>query len=92
MKRKARQRRMQLREQGLQATGVGLSKQSALTVRIAPAWSPEQALAVYEVLDDLMDSIWRQYGLEIVQACKNERTTNAQHFRAAYVDADDVPF
>ena len=47
---------------------------------------------MYEVLDDLLDIIWRQYGLEIVQACKNERSHKAHNFSAAHIDEDDAPF
>ena len=33
--------------------------------RIPDYWSPEQALAVYEFLDDLRERIWDQYREQI---------------------------
>jgi hypothetical protein len=30
-------------------------------------WSPEEALAVFELLDDLRDKIWAHYGLRLQQ-------------------------
>jgi DNA replication protein DnaC len=34
---------------------------------------PDQALVVYETLNDLIDLIWRHYGLDIQHAFKNQR-------------------
>lgn len=43
------------------------STRSLLTMRFAiPAyWTPDQALAVVELLDDLRDLIWAHYGTQI---------------------------
>jgi hypothetical protein len=43
------------------------STQSLLTMRFAiPAyWTPDQALAVVELLDDLRELIWAHYGTQI---------------------------
>jgi hypothetical protein len=35
-------------------------------------WSPEQALAVFELLDDLRDKIWAHYGLRLQQLLAEE--------------------
>jgi hypothetical protein len=32
-----------------------------ITIEIPTTWSPEQALAVYELLDDLREKIWDRY-------------------------------
>lgn len=34
---------------------------------IDPNWSPPQALAVFELLDDLRERIWLHYGVELQQ-------------------------
>lgn len=38
-------------------------------------WSPEQALAVFELLDDLRDKIWAHYGLHLQQLLAEQQTT-----------------
>ena len=53
---------------------------------IDPDWSPEQALAVIELLDDLRDRIWSHYGPVLQQRLHNDRVT--RH----HVDVTDPPF
>ena len=36
-----------------------------ITVEIPVTWTPEQALAVYELLDDLRERIWEIYDLRL---------------------------
>jgi hypothetical protein len=36
-----------------------------ITVSIPGLWTPEQALAVFELLDELREKIWIRYGSEI---------------------------
>jgi hypothetical protein len=53
-------------------------------------WTPEQALAVWELLDDLRDRIWTHYGLLIQNQLREQHITNA-----ALDDDDDdqdLPF
>ena len=38
-----------------------------IDLAIPAHWSPEQALAVFELLDDLRDKIWAHYGLRLQQ-------------------------
>ena len=38
-------------------------------------WSPEQALAVFELLDDLRDKIWAHYGLRVQQLLAEQQQT-----------------
>lgn len=54
--------------------------------------TPKQAMAVYEILDDLMDVIWRQYGKDIQRALKHDRTYDAKDFSSPGIDETDVPF
>ena len=49
----------------------GLSK--GLDFLIACDWTPEQALAVVELLDDLRDRILRHYQLPIMEQMREER-------------------
>lgn len=91
MEHKTRAKRMGLREYRLDEMGLANTKATARTLRIAPNWTPEQAAAVYEILDDLIDVIWRQYGPDIQQAFRNEHTYNAKTFSSASIDENDVP-
>jgi hypothetical protein len=36
-----------------------------ITVEIPGTWTPQQALAVYELLDDLRERIWQIYNLQL---------------------------
>ena len=49
-------------------------------------WSPEQAMAVIEVLDDLRDRITAHYGRVLQQRLRDDRVT--QH----PIDITDPPF
>jgi hypothetical protein len=54
------------------------STRSLLTIPFAiPAyWTPDQALAVVELLDGLRELIWARYGLQLL----DERRTRLQPF------------
>lgn len=53
---------------------------------IDPNWSPDQALAVIELLDDLRDRIWSHYELALLTKLREERG-NHRH-----VPISDPPF
>jgi hypothetical protein len=44
-------------------------------------WTPDAALAVFELIDDLRDQIWRRYGLAIQDEL--HRQTDLDHIDAA---------
>lgn len=46
-----------------------------LELLIDPNWSPDQALAVIELLDDLRDLIWSHYEIVLQQKLRDERIT-----------------
>ena len=48
---------------------------SGLPVLIDPNWSPEQVLAVIELLDDLRERIWAHYESVLVDTFENDRVT-----------------
>jgi hypothetical protein len=54
-------------------------------------WTPAQATAVFEVLDDLLESVWRRYGVQIQQAQRRDRVVKTPAIRANLGD-EDVPF
>jgi hypothetical protein len=50
------------------------SSQRLLTIPFAiPAyWTPEQALAVVELLDDLRELIWAHYGMQVIDEAREQ--------------------
>ena len=53
-------------------------------------WSPEQAVAVFEILDELREHVWASYVLQIQQLLRGERGTAVP--AADDIDEADVPF
>ena len=56
-------------------------------------WSPEQALAVYEFLDELRERIWDSYGEQITEQMRLEYE---EHEKRAQLQLslfdDEIPF
>ncbi|MFD1981422.1 hypothetical protein ACFSOZ_23685 [Mesorhizobium newzealandense] len=42
-------------------------------------WTPEQAAAVFELLDDLRDCIWSRYAPHIQQFVRHQQAPDHQH-------------
>ena len=49
--------------------------QKGLELLINPNWSPDQAMAVIELLDDLRDRIWAHYEMVLQQKFDDDRIT-----------------
>ena len=47
-----------------------------LSLLIDPNWSPAQAMAVIELLDDLRDLIWAHYEVTLHQRYRADRITH----------------
>ena len=60
-------------------------------IRLPIDWSPEQAVAVFEILDELRDSVWARYGLQIQHVLREQRCTTPPN-AADNIDDADVPF
>ena len=43
------------------------------TLRLPDDWTPEQALAVYELLTDLAEAVWNRYELVLIEQWRGER-------------------
>jgi hypothetical protein len=63
--------------------------QHGLSFLIDAEWTPEQALAVYELLDDLRERIWEHYILPI-QALLQEQRDTCETYQPNNID--DPPF
>ena len=57
-----------------------------LELLIDPNWSPDQAMAVIELIDDLRDRIWSHYEIALQQKLRDERITHCE------VTISDPPF
>ncbi|RUW67044.1 hypothetical protein [Mesorhizobium sp. M2A.F.Ca.ET.067.02.1.1] len=55
----------------------GLSR--GIDFLINPEWTPEQALAVFEFLNDLADSIWSHYCVKLQELIQEQQRTPTDH-------------
>ena len=65
---------------------------AAGSITLPTHWSPEQAVAVFEILDDLRERVWAHYGLQIQQVLRDERNTAVPAAGDIDIDEADVPF
>lgn len=61
-------------------------------VTLPTHWSPAQAVAVFEILDELRECVWACYGLQIQQVLRDERGTAVPAADDIDIDEADVPF
>ena len=64
---------------------------SVSTIEIPLDWSPDQALAVFEILGALREHLWIYYGMEIQHALRLQQSAPAPYM-PSNIDAKDVPF
>lgn len=62
------------------------------SITLPTHWSPEQAVAVFEILDGLREHVWARYGLQIQQVLRDERSTAVPAVHDVAIDEGDVPF
>jgi hypothetical protein len=60
--------------------------QQGLELLIDPNWSPDQAMAVIELIEDLRDRIWSHYQIVLQQKLHDEPITHSD------VTISDPPF
>ena len=65
---------------------------AATPMTLPTGWSPEQAVAVFEILDELRERVWSHYGLQIQQVLRDERCTAVRAADDISIDEADVPF
>ena len=72
-------------------TEIGFTRhRGAGPITLPTHWTPEQAVAVFEILDELREHIWARYGLQIQQVLRDERSTTVPATHD--IDKGDVPF
>jgi hypothetical protein len=65
---------------------------AAGSITLPTHWSPEQAVAVFEILDELREHVWARYGVQIQQVLRDERGTAVPAADDIDIDEADVPF
>ena len=50
-------------------------------------WTPEQALAVVELLDDLRELIWAHYDVQLIDLVQTEHTDTAPTMKTKQADS-----
>jgi hypothetical protein len=63
--------------------------QYAIPLAIPTYWTPEQALAVFELVDDLRDHIWSIYQADLQRLIRQQR--QPEPINPLKID-DDIPF
>ena len=66
------------------------SNRPTIPLQIPTCWTQEQAFAVFELIDDLRDAIWRYYALHLQEEYRDQVQQRAG--RHEPVDLDDLPF
>jgi len=65
---------------------------AAGSITLPTHWSPEQAVAVFEILDELREHVWARYGPQIQQVLRDECSTTVPAAHDIDIDEADVPF
>lgn len=60
-------------------------------INLPTYWSPEQAVAVFEFLDELRDRVLGHYGVQIHKFLRDDQV-NPTPFTHNDIDENDVPF
>jgi hypothetical protein len=64
----------------------------AATVVIPASWTPEQALAVFKLLDELRDRLWAIHGCHIQDLLQQEQGFAARDLQPGEQNSDDPSF
>ena len=62
----------------------------AIPLPIPTYWTPEQAIAVFELIDDLRERIWSFYQVDLQQLTRQQR--QSEPVDPIDIDEDDPPF
>jgi len=65
-------------------------RQRGIAFLLPDDWSPEQALAVVELLDDLRERIWQHYQIPLHQLIDEQHSTHVDSVDA--LQGDDLLF
>jgi hypothetical protein len=72
--------------------GIASNYAAMTTIRIPQHWSDEQALAVWDLLDEIARCVWDRYELPLIELLRPD-LEEAQHDQPDLFDPDDeIPF
>jgi hypothetical protein len=66
--------------------------QRGLPFIVSADWTPEEALAVFELVNDLRDVIWEKYQVPIKYLLKKQRRPARKGKSSVRADKNDPPF
>ena len=70
-----------------------MSTRSAhLTLPLPDHWTPEQALIVYELLNDLAEAIWKRYEIPLIELLTSDLDQNNASPHDPLDFDDPIPF
>ena len=59
-------------------------------IKLPDYWTPEQATAVFEFIDEIREAILIQYRLQLMEQMRLERCTEFEP--TGNIDGEDIPF
>ncbi len=62
------------------------------TLQLPDHWTPEQALAVYELLNDLAESVWNRYQIPLLELIVPELDEHDASQLELFDLDDQIPF
>ena len=62
------------------------------TLQLPDDWTPEQALAVYALLNDLADAVWNRYDRVLINSLADDRDPGDPSQPDLFDFDDPVPF
>ena len=62
------------------------------TLQLPDHWTPQQALAVYELLSDLTDAVWKRYDIALIGLLAPELDPDDPSQPDSFDFDDSIPF
>ena len=72
--------------------GIASHYEAMSTLQLPQHWSPEQALAVYDLLNELAQSIWDRYELQLLELIRPQLDEHDASQLDLFDPDDSIPF
>ena len=72
--------------------GIASAYEAMSTLQIPQHWSPEQALAVYDFLNELAQGIWDRYEMQLLELIRPELDERDISQLDLFDPNDNIPF
>jgi len=72
--------------------GIASAYAPMTTIQISNHWSAEQALAVWELLDELARCVWDRYELQLIELIQADRCEQDTDQHDLFDPDDEIPF